>query len=25
LFVSSKDYGLLDIPPEVHTAFMPHI
>jgi acyl-CoA thioesterase FadM len=22
LFVSSKDYGLLDIPPEVYTAFM---
>jgi acyl-CoA thioesterase FadM len=25
LFVSSKDYGLLDIPSEVYTAFMPHI
>jgi len=25
LFVSSKDYSLLDIPPEVYTAFMPHI
>jgi acyl-CoA thioesterase FadM len=22
LFVSSKDYGLLDIPSEVYTAFM---
>jgi len=25
LFVSSKDYSLLDIPAEVYTAFMPHI
>ena len=25
LFVSSKDYSLLDIPGEVYTAFMPHI
>jgi acyl-CoA thioesterase FadM len=25
LFVSSKDYSLLDIPSEVYTAFMPHI
>lgn len=25
LFVSSKDYSLMDIPPEVHAAFMPHI
>ena len=25
LFVSSKDYSLLDIPPEVHTAFMPYL
>ena len=25
LFVSSKDYSLLDIPPEMHKAFMPHI
>ncbi len=25
LFVSSKDYGLIDIPSEVHMAFMPHI
>jgi acyl-CoA thioesterase FadM len=25
LFVSSKDYSLLDIPPEMYTAFMPHI
>lgn len=25
LFVSSKDYSLLDIPSEVYSAFMPHI
>jgi acyl-CoA thioesterase FadM len=25
LFVSSKDYALLDIPPEVYKAFMPYI
>jgi acyl-CoA thioesterase FadM len=25
LFVSSKDYSLLDIPSEVYTAFMPHL
>lgn len=25
LFVSSKDYGLLDIPPEVYSAFMKYI
>ena len=25
LFVSSKDYGLLDIPPEVYTAFMKYL
>ena len=25
LFVSSKDYSLLDIPGEVYTAFMPHL
>jgi acyl-CoA thioesterase FadM len=25
LFVSSKDYSLLDIPSEVYTAFMPHV
>ncbi len=25
LFVSSKDYSLLDIPGEVYTAFMPHV
>lgn len=25
LFVSSKDYSLIDIPTEVHTAFMPYI
>lgn len=25
LFVSSKDYSLLDIPGEVHTAFMPYL
>ncbi|MDX1681207.1 MAG: acyl-CoA thioesterase [Akkermansiaceae bacterium] len=25
LFVSSKDYSLLDIPPQVHTAFMPYL
>jgi len=25
LFVSSRDYSLLDIPPEVYTAFMPHV
>jgi acyl-CoA thioesterase FadM len=25
LFVSSKDYRLLDIPPEVYTAFIPHV
>lgn len=25
LFVSSKDYSLLDIPPEVHKAFMPYL
>jgi acyl-CoA thioesterase FadM len=25
LFVSSRDYSLLDIPSEVYTAFMPHI
>jgi acyl-CoA thioesterase FadM len=25
LFVSSKDYSLLDIPGEVYSAFMPHI
>lgn len=25
LFVSSKDYGLLDIPPEVYTAFMQYL
>ncbi len=25
LFVSSKDYSLLDIPPEVYTAFIPHV
>jgi len=25
LFVSSKDYGLLDIPPEVYSAFMKYL
>jgi acyl-CoA thioesterase FadM len=25
LFVSSKDYSLLDIPPEVHKAFLPYL
>ena len=25
LFVSSKDYGLLDIPPEIYTAFMKYL
>lgn len=25
LFVASKDYGLIDIPGEVHQAFMPHL
>ena len=25
LFVSSKDYSLLDIPPEMHLAFMPYL
>ena len=25
LFVSSKDYSLLDIPPEMHKAFMPYL
>jgi acyl-CoA thioesterase FadM len=25
LFVSSKDYSLLDIPPEVYKAFMPYL
>ncbi len=25
LFVSSKDYSLLDIPPEMHVAFMPYL
>ncbi|MBC7980550.1 MAG: acyl-CoA thioesterase [Armatimonadetes bacterium] len=25
LFVSSKDYGLLDIPPEIYTAFIKHV
>jgi acyl-CoA thioesterase FadM len=25
LFVSSKDYSLLDIPPEVHGAFLPYL
>jgi hypothetical protein len=25
LFVSSKDYGLLDIPSEVYTAFMKYL
>lgn len=25
LFVSSKDYGLIDIPGEMHQAFMPHL
>ena len=25
LFVSSKDYSLLDIPAQVHTAFMPYL
>lgn len=25
LFVSSKDYALMDIPPEVHSAFVPYV
>ena len=25
LFVASKDYSLLDIPPEMYTAFLPHV
>jgi acyl-CoA thioesterase FadM len=25
LFVSSKDYSLLDIPPEIYTAFIPYV
>lgn len=25
LFVASKDYSLIDIPPEMHAAFLPHL
>ena len=25
LFVSSSDYKMIDVPPEVHTAFLPYV